>query len=71
MGQASRRKELKILMRRSSPDLVDLEFPLYQKYQVHQHKDPPYKVCHTLSRQSALLKSLIFMVFDSAFLQGL
>ena len=38
------KKELRIVMRRSSPELVELEYPLYRKYQIQQHKDPPYKV---------------------------
>ena len=53
-------------MRRSSPELVDLEFPLYQKYQVHQHKDPPYKVGEKLSR-SVSMRTHLLHGFASAF----
>ncbi|KAK9840120.1 hypothetical protein WJX74_003773 [Apatococcus lobatus] len=35
---------LKIVLRRSSPQLIDEEFPLYHRYQTQQHGDPPGKV---------------------------
>ena len=57
------KKDLSIVMRPATAELVDLEFPLYQKYQVHQHNDPPYKVClaHNFSNFSALLAVQAFL----------
>lgn len=40
-GVAGRR--LEVLMKRSSPALVALEFPLFRKYQMIQHGEPSYK----------------------------
>ena len=31
-------------MKRSSQELVDVEYPLYRRYQMSQHNDPPEKV---------------------------
>jgi hypothetical protein len=44
-GVAGRR--LEVLMKRSSPALVALEFPLFRKYQMIQHGEPSYKVIVT------------------------
>ena len=38
-------RELEVVMVRSSPALRELEYPLYRKYQMRQHGDPPSKVC--------------------------
>lgn len=44
-GSGSHRaRRFEIKMVRSSAGLVEVEFPLYRKYQIQQHKDPPSKV---------------------------
>jgi len=41
-GGGSRR--LEVVMKRSSLALVEVEFPLFRKYQMLQHNEPSYKV---------------------------
>ena len=40
-------RRLEVVMVPSSAKLVQLEFPLYRKYQIQHHKDPPSKVGST------------------------